>query len=242
MKAKNFIFFIGVMCVSMQFIQAQKAVNQFNSNGDKTGKWEKKYANGNYRYKGQFLNGKEIGIFYFYSEFNNSTPYIIKEFNNKNHRCKVQFFTKQGVLESKGEMNKRDRVGQWLYFAPDGKRVVLEENYKAGKLSGAVKVYYPDGSLTEEIHYLNGMMHGNSIRYTDQGKLVSKIPYEQNKMHGKIFYYDKNGIIRETGHYDHGKRVGRWEFYIDGVLTGVEEPNKKKSRDSIPRRKKAVEE
>ena len=34
-------------------------------------------------------------------------------------------------------------------------------------------------------------------------------------------------MIRETGFYDEGKRVGRWEFYIDGVLAGFEEPDKK---------------
>ena len=40
-------------------------------------------------------------------------------------------------------------------------------------------------------------------------------------------------MIRETGFYDEGKRVGRWEFYIDGVLAGFEEPNKKKLKVSI---------
>lgn len=237
MKTIRNVLLLALTLLFITEFYAQRVVNQFNSNGEKTGKWEKKYANGNYRYKGQFLNGKEIGTFYFYTEFNSATPAIIKEFNNQNHLCNVRFYTKTGVLESQGEMMKRDRVGQWLYFAPDGKRVVLEENYKAGKLSGPVKVYYPDGSLTEEVNYLNGLMHGQSIRYTDQGKLVSKIPYAQGKIHGKVYYYDENGIIRETGHYQYGKRVGRWEFYVDGVLTGVEEPNKKKPRDTISKPK-----
>lgn len=237
MKTKKNVLLIVFVILNGVMIHAQRVVNQFNSNGEKTGKWEKKYPNGNYRYKGQFLNGKEIGTFYFYSEFNNSTPAIIKEFNNQNHLCKVRFYTKTGVLESQGEMIQKDRVGQWLYYAPDGKRVVLEEYYQAGKLSGPTKVYYPDGSLTEEIHYLDGLMHGQSIRYTDRGKLVSKIQYAQGKIHGEVFYYDKNGLIRETGHYHYGKRVGRWEFYIDGVLTGVEEPNKKKPRDTISKAK-----
>ena len=70
-----------------------------------------------------------------------------------------------------------------------------------------------------------------SIRYTDKGKLIAKVPYENGKIHGKIhgkiFYYHHTGMIRETGFYDEGKRVGRWEFYIDGVFAGFEEPNKK---------------
>ena len=76
-------------------------------------------------------------------------------------------------------------------------------------------------------------MHGESLRYTDQGKLIEKVPYEEGEIHGEIFYYHNDGVIRETGFYDHGKRVGRWEFYIDGELAGFEEPNKKVAKEPV---------
>ncbi len=214
-------------------VYAQSDLNQLDSNGKRTGKWEKKYNSGKVRYRGQFVSGQETGYFYFYTEYNQSKPYLVKHFQNGTNIAKVQFFSKSGVLVSAGNMRARDKTGKWLFYGSNGKSIVMEENYQHGKLSGLKKIFYKNGKLTEESYYRNGMLHGTSKRYTSSGKLITHIPYVNDKIHGKIFYYDNKGIIIETGHYDHGKRVGRWEFYIDGVLAGVTEPNKQKPRDTI---------
>ena len=231
MNKKNILFFGFLMCF-LNSIFSQQNINLKDANGNRTGQWEKRYNNGKVRYRGQFVNGKEVGHFFFYKEHNQSRPYLIKNFLPNSHVAEVQFFSNSGVIESEGKMIKRDRVGTWLYYAADGKSIVLEENYKKGLLDGVVKVYYKDGSLTEESYYKNGLLHGSSKRYTDKSKLISNIPYVKGKIHGKVFYYNNDGVIRETGHYDMEKRVGRWEFYIDGELVGVEEPNKKKDKPS----------
>lgn len=212
---------------------SQKSINQFDSNGRKMGIWEKRYANGNIRYSGEFFKDKEIGVFKFYSEFYSNYPIIIKAYNRVDSTCKVQFFTSTGVLESEGQMDGRSRIGNWTYYDVSGKKIILTESYINNKLSGERRIYYPDGSLTEVSQYKNGVLHGESLRYTDQGKLIAKVPYYFGQIHGKVYYYHNTGIIRETGFYDLGKRVGRWEFYIDGELAGVEEPNKKVEREPI---------
>ncbi|MGB2129320.1 MAG: toxin-antitoxin system YwqK family antitoxin [Flavicella sp.] len=212
---------------------SQPKVNQLDDNGLKTGRWERKYTNGNYRYRGQFEEDKEVGVFYFFTEFNNNHPYLIKEFIKDNPVCSVRFYTREGVLESEGKMKGKLHVGKWLYYGPNGKRVILEENYKNGVFHGPVRIFYRDGSLTEEINYKDGVMHGNSIRYTDLGQLVSKIPYFEGKINGEVFYYDKNGVILENGYYINGKKVGDWKLYLDGVLKKIIQPNKKKERVPI---------
>lgn len=231
MKLYTSLFLVFIGSLSMLF--AQKSVNRFDSNGNKTGTWVKKYTNGNIRYTGQFLNDKEVGVFKFYSEFYSNHPVIVKTYKPYSDICKVQFYTKTGLLESEGEMKVKNRIGKWLYYDIDGKTIVLEENYKQGKLSGIAKVYYKDGSLTEQSYYENGKLHGESTRYTEKGKLIARIPYKHGEIDGKVFYYHNTGVIRETGFYDHGKRVGKWEFYIDGVLAGFKEPNKKIEKEPM---------
>lgn len=223
---------LSFLLILSTVLTAQQNINLLDANGNRTGQWEKRYNNGKVRYRGQFLNGKEYGHFFFYKEHSQSKPYLVKNFLPNTDIAEVQFFSTHGVLESKGEMRNKNRIGTWLYYANDGKTVILEENYKNGLLDGTVKIFYKDGVLTEESYYKRGKLHGESKRYTSDGKMISKIPYVNGKIHGKVFYYDNQGIIRETGHYDMEKRVGRWEFYIDGELVGVEEPNKKKDKPS----------
>jgi antitoxin component YwqK of YwqJK toxin-antitoxin module len=231
MEKRSFIIF-GFLLFFVNVFFAQQNINLVDANGNRTGQWEKRYNNGKVRYRGQFINGKEVGHFFFYKEHSQSKPYLIKNFEATSNIADVQFFSNYGIVESEGKMIKKNRVGTWYYYASNGKTIILEETYKNGLLDGVVKIFYKDGILTEESYYKSGKRHGSSKRYTSEGKMISNIPYFKGKVHGKVFYYDNHGVIRETGHYDMEKRVGRWEFYIDGELAGVEEPNKKRDKPS----------
>jgi antitoxin component YwqK of YwqJK toxin-antitoxin module len=224
---KQIYFFVSMVCF---FGYAQHGVNQLDAKGEKTGVWQKKYSNGNIRYKGQFLHGIEVGVFTFYSEYYSENPIIVKTYTGNGSICKVQFYSITGSIQSEGMLNGKLREGNWKYYDSSGMNIILEEHYKENTLSGEKKIYYSDGTLTELSNYKKGVLHGESLRYTDQGKLIARIPYDNGKIHGKIFYYHNSGVIRETGFYDHGKRVGRWEYYIDGILTSVKEPNKKSKK------------
>ncbi len=222
---KDIFLFVSLLAVLHNY--GQNRFNQLDSNGKKTGSWMKEYSNGNTRYTGQFLNDREVGVFKFYSEFYSNHPLIVKTYKKGTSNCKVEFYTSTGDMESQGELTGKIRTGNWLYYDTVTKNVILEENYVNGALSGEKRIFYPDGVLTEVSHYHKGKLHGESLRYTDRGKLIAKVPYQNGLIHGKIFYYHNTGVIRETGFYEDGKRVGRWEFYIEGVLAGFEEPNKK---------------
>lgn len=229
LKVKKIVVLI---CVFMSTVSFAQNLNRTDANGNRIGQWEKQYNNGKVRYRGQFENGKEVGFFHFYTETNQTKPYLVKEFIRGTTIANVQFFSSIGNLESSGQMDGKNRIGKWTYYGTKGE-VVLEENYLNGKLSGLVTVYYHDGKITEESHYKDGVLHGQNKRYSSEGKLISDMMYSNGQLHGKIVYYDNKGVITQTGNYANGKRVGRWEFYIDGVLAGYDEPNKQQVRDTI---------
>lgn len=172
-------------------VTSQTKMNQFNLEGLRVGVWQKQYDNGNIRYTGQFENGKELGVFKFYSQENSESPVIIKEYVSHSNVAIVQFFTNEGVLESKGELIGKKRTGKWTFYYDNGV-VSSEENYSKGQLVGTYKMFYKNGTLAEFTHFLAG------------------------KLDGKAVYYNLNGAIVGTGNFSNDKKVGDWEYFEDG--------------------------
>ncbi|CAL2082177.1 Antitoxin component YwqK of the YwqJK toxin-antitoxin module [Tenacibaculum sp. 190524A02b] len=218
------LLLIGVIFFTKN-VYSQK-INQFDANGKRTGVWKKLYKNGEIRYQGQFKNGKEVGVFKFYSITSPSQPVIIKEFSETSDKALVSFYTSLGKLKSKGSMIGKNRVGKWLYYFPNGK-VISEENYVDGKLDGVLKNYYGNGKTTEETYYKQGKKDGVSKIYTEDGILIEELNYVGGKLNGVGKYFDLKGNLKEKGMYKDGKRAGEWEFYIDGVLVTDKEEKRK---------------
>lgn len=202
-------------------VNAQGIINQFDINGERNGIWKKYYTNNNIRYEGEFKAGKEIGVFKFYSALSSKHPIIIKTFNYTNKVAAVKFYTIEGVLESIGEMQGENRIGKWQYFQPDGKTLLIEENYENGVLNGEFKSYYKTGKITEILNYKNGKLHGNSKRYADNGKLLDDLTYYEGKLQGLAKYYNVEGQLIYSGNYENDEKVGEWEYFENGKLENV---------------------
>ena len=129
-------FWIIFLWVSIYSVGAQNGVNEFDDNGKRHGVWRKFYNNDRVRYVGKFDHGKEIGVFKYFSASNSDNPVIVKEYTGSDNLAHVSFYTPGGALESKGKMQGKERVGKWLFYHPDGKSVMSEENYVNGKLGG----------------------------------------------------------------------------------------------------------
>lgn len=207
------ILFCGCFNVS-----SQEDFNRVNANGERIGVWKKYHNNGRMRYRGQFKNGKEVGVFKYYSIVSSDHPIAIKTFSEGSNIAQVEFYTEKGVLKSNGKMNGKNRIEKWYYYFEDGLAVMSEENYKNGKLDGASKTYYRTGKVTEEMNYKNGILHGNLKRYADNGILIDDVTYVEGKLNGKAKYYDLEGNLIYTGDYENDERVGKWEFYLEGEL------------------------
>ncbi|MEX6625895.1 toxin-antitoxin system YwqK family antitoxin [Tenacibaculum salmonis] len=209
----------------MSSIEAQE-LNKIDANGNRIGAWKKLYANGKTRYTGQFENGKEVGVFKFYSITSSGTPISTKTYVNGT--ASVKFYNEFGKLKSEGKMIGKKRSGKWVYYFPNGKPV-SEENYKDGNLDGVLKDYYPNGNITQEVVYSRGKKNGLSKTFTDSAILIEEVFYVNGKLDGKANYYDLKGALKEEGMYKNGKRVGKWDFYMDGEK--VDKKKKKKISD-----------
>ncbi|PVW13500.1 toxin-antitoxin system YwqK family antitoxin [Marixanthomonas spongiae] len=213
-----FVFFFGIL-VSLQISIAQENVNQLDENGKRHGVWKKYYpGTQQLRYEGQFDHGKEIGTFNFYCKACNGQPMAVKNFSSEGTKAYVRYFTIKGKLVSEGEMEGKNRIGEWVYYHAGSNAVMTREYYKNGKLDGTKTTYYPNGTKTEETHYENGLKHGESKFYSPQGVLLKQLNYEADKLSGKAVHYDDNGTLTIKGHYKKGKKYGLWQYFKNGEL------------------------
>ena len=224
MKKGLFLWFLLMM---IQWSSAQELWNQLDEKGNRHGKWKKYYDNGSIRYQGEFLHGKEIGIFQFYTIENATSPDFTKEFNQKSDLVKVIYFYPDGKLKSEGQMKGKDRIGHWIYYFKDGKSKMSEETYQNGLLTADYKIFYLNGKLTEWSIYKNGLLNGTSKRYSEEGILVEEINYTDGKLNGEARYYNTVGVLILKGRYLNDLSVGAWEAYENGQLKETTYPNKK---------------
>ena len=215
-------------CFFMSETTNAQKINQFDTNNKRTGVWKKYHPNKRIRYTGEFLNGKEIGVFKFYDISDSRKPTTVKTYSTKNNLVLVEFFNLKGILQSKGFMEDRKRVGKWDYFFPDGK-IMSEEIYVDGKLDGKLFNYYPNAKPAEITEYKNGLKNGESQKYSSNGILIEVVTYKNGKPNGVAKFFELTGLLKETGVYENGKRVGKWEYYIDGEVASDVEMNKKKT-------------
>lgn len=202
-----------IIFYSFNLTFAQEKINQFDVNGNRTGIWKKLYDNGNIRYQGQFEAGKEIGVFKFYSINNPNFPTLIKTYFKENDTATVEFFTEKEILQSKGSMIGKERVGKWIYFNADGKTILSEENYENGLLNGVSKTFYKNGNITEILHYKNGKLEGITQRFSNEGILLEEISFKNGMRNGLAKFFDTNGALIYSGMYENDEKVGKWEFY-----------------------------
>lgn len=215
-----------------QTVSAQQNINKLDANGKRDGVWKKQYSNNRIRYVGTFENGKEVGVFKYYSASNSDYPVSIKKFSNNNDTADVQYFTIGGVLESEGVMKGKDRVGKWLFYHSNGKSIMSEENYEKGKLNGIYKTFYPNGEPTEITSYKNGLLDGNYKKYSIKGLLYNDFNYSRGKLNGMAIYYKRStGDLIKKGPFKDDLRVGTWENYVDGELVSTEQPALKPKRE-----------
>jgi len=223
MKNSFSIFVIFVLLlIGFQSIYGQEAVNKYDANGKRTGVWEKYYNNKRIRYQGQFQEGKEIGIFRYYSSSSSEYPIAIKTFKKNSNESAIKFFTEKGVLESEGTMIGKKREGKWMYYHIDGESILSEENYIDDILNGVSITYYFNGKTTEILHYKNGKLHGELKRYADNGFLLDDLNYEKGKLHGDAKYYNIEGKLIYWGAYENDEKVGEWEYFENGKTVNTD--------------------
>lgn len=219
---KQKVYSLFILTLFLTTVTAQKTVNQFDKDGKRHGLWTKNYHKTDQkRYEGVFKHGKEVDSFKYYTlSAGKSVLSAIKVFNEKDSISDVTFFASTKKVISKGQMNGKRFIGQWIFYHKNSADMMIVENYNNdGLLEGERYVYFKNGNIAESANYKNGQLHGESKWYSEKNVLLRHATYKGGDLEGKTINYDANGKITSEGHYSNNKKVGIWQYYKDGVLT-----------------------
>lgn len=214
---KYLIYIFTLLSVTL----SAQEFNQYNAQGKRHGKWKKNFKNTDkLRYEGEFKNGKEVGVFKFYKLIGGkSVLTATKQFNPQNNITEVTFLASNGKVISKGQMNAKKYIGDWVYYHNNSDKIMMTEHYNSqGNLEGEKINYYKSGVPAEKEYYKNGKREGKLISYAENGKVKSEFIYENDELHGPFKSYDKNGQVEIDGQYFRDKKKGVWKYYKNGKL------------------------
>lgn len=219
-KQKLFLpFFFTII---LTFGYAQKSVNQFDKDGERHGLWTKNYHKTDQkRYEGVFEHGKEIDTFKYYSlSSGKSVLSATKVFNLKDSIAEVTFYSSKKKIISKGKMNGKLYIGQWIYYHKNTSKEMIVENYNdSGNLDGERKVFYETGVVAEIATYKEGKLEGESKWFFKSSKPIRQSYYKNDLLEGKTINFDIEGNITSEGNYEKDKKVGIWNYYKGGKIT-----------------------
>jgi antitoxin component YwqK of YwqJK toxin-antitoxin module len=174
---KTIIIQIISLCVFLPAIGQQEKINQWSSDGVRTGKWETYDENG------------KITCIAFYRPFRKKVPKnavsLLPEYNEKN----FNWMDSTLLVEIP--------VGEWKLFWPDGK---LKETRKyddiTGRSTGKWNYYWPDGKLKETEEYKGGQPTGKWARYSNNGLVEEQISYASAPGITDQYQYDSSGALK----------------------------------------------
>ncbi|WP_299525186.1 toxin-antitoxin system YwqK family antitoxin [Winogradskyella sp.] len=219
--AKQKVYLSFIFTIILTLVYAQKAVNQFDKNGKRHGLWTKNYYQTDQkRYEGTFRHGKEIDTFKYYTLSNSkSVLSAIKVFNETDSITKVTFYTSKNKIISKGKMNGKRYVGEWIYYHKGSSDKMIVEYYNNdGKLEGERSVFYKNGNIAEKAQYKDGELEGSYLWYSKDNLLLRQSDYKEGKLNGNTMYYDSKGLVTSEGKYQNNKKSGIWKYYESGKI------------------------
>ena len=229
MKICYFIFLIFFGINS----QGQTEFNKLDDKGNKNGLWKGFYEESKRpRYEGTFNHGKEVGVFTYFDDTKTQSIIATREFSKTDNSAYTIFYDQKKNIVSEGKVIGKIHEGPWKYYHENSKVIMTLENYKNGNLEGLRCVYYPSGKIAEETNYKNNIKDGFYKKYAEKGILLEDSNYKNGEFHGPAVYKDPEGNIVAKGIYKEGKKVGIWQFFINGKFDHEENMSvhKKKSK------------
>ena len=227
MKSTFFLYILFLVAVNSF---SQESINQLDGQGDRHGIWRKYFdKTKQLRYEGQFDHGKEVGTFNFYT-LNKGISVLsaTKRFNKKNAMAQVAFMSSNGALISKGQMNKKLFVGEWIFYHNNSTAILSKEMYNdKGELEGEKQVFYKNGAIAEKSHYIGGKLSGLSFWYAENGTVLKAFNYKNDELDGVSKYYDNSGVLEAEGAYKRDRKHGIWKYYKNGKLIETKDHTKR---------------
>lgn len=139
------------------------------------------------------------------------------------------------------------RDGTYRVHHPGTSQVRVEGAYAAGKKHGTWRWYAPDGTLSREVEFVDGLREGREIEWHpngqkrvegenrrghrvgtwnfwyESGALEQRCHYDdEGNAHGEFVCDHEDGAPRVRGQFWHGARDGMWTWHADGNYEKVE--------------------
>ncbi|MGQ9848080.1 MAG: toxin-antitoxin system YwqK family antitoxin [Bacteroidales bacterium] len=193
-------------------------INYTDIQGNKQGKWIKKYDKDKIAYIAYFKDNKLVGNYkrWYYSG-------ALKAEINYNADGSVgyaKFYWDNGKLMATGKyINQNVKDSIWQYYATDGV-LMLKESYKNGVLDGNTIAYFRNGNRSKLAPYTNGKLNGIYKEYwEDNGNTRLEIYYKDGVRYGPINVFYEDGKPYLKGNYFSDLPHGKWIVYFrDGTI------------------------
>lgn len=205
-----------------------------DAQGRKQGYWKKRDDKTNrLLYEGQFKDNLPVGTFKYY-HINDSVRAII-QFKNGGGQAYAKLYHMNGKMSGQGKyIGQEVKDSVWTYYDETG-TLLSKESYSAGKKTGKSFVYLPDGNVSQERNFKNGLEDGAYVEFFAKDLVRAKGQYLSGEKEGKFIYYYPNKVEAATGVYKKGLKHGVWiyrtqdnkisekELYKNGVLAPQKE-------------------
>lgn len=215
------LFLISIVSVMAQNVGQpgnDSIVNYTDIQGNKQGKWIRKYDKDKIAYMGYFKNNMLVGNYkrWYYSG-------ALKAEINYNEEGSVGYaklYWDNGKLMATGKyINQNVKDSIWQYYGTDG-ILMLKESYKNGVLDGNTVAYFRNGNRSKLAPYTNGKLNGIYKEYwEDNGITRLEIYYKDGVRYGAINVFYENGKPYLKGNYFCDLPHGKWIVYFkDGKI------------------------
>ena len=179
--------------------------NVTDDQGRRQGEWSKKWENGVTRYKGQFLNDKPVGTFYYWYE--SGEPQTVLAYSAGGHIAHCVTYGLNGSVSAKGKYLDQLKDSTWLFYDEKG-RLRSKNNYNEGLLEGVQVTYNYAGKIMEIIHYFDDKKHGEWTQFHSNGQTKVKGHWNEGYPAGKYYRYGESGLKLSQGQYKKGLSTG----------------------------------
>jgi antitoxin component YwqK of YwqJK toxin-antitoxin module len=187
--------------------------NQLDDQGRKTGPWKVDYPNGKTLYEAEFLEGRPVGLMIRYYE--NGAVRARMNFDSDADRSYAKLYYQGGKPAAEGWYSGKLKDSIWTYYSEIDGSVRIREPYQAGKLQGKVLSYYPDGTVSEGISWVENSREGPWKQYYENGALRLECTYENDLLNGLYRVYNPDSTLRVSGNYSENLSHGVWSYYND---------------------------
>lgn len=130
-----------------------------------------------------------------------------------------EFFSKNGVLTSKGNHSDNKVIDEYITYHNNGK-VKSESNYVNDSLSGYYAEFYKNDQLKRQGWNKDGASNGEWHSYYIDGTLERINFYHKDQLHGEQKYFSVDGKLERTFQYKFGELLTETYYDNEGNTLG----------------------